>query len=635
MIYHLNKILHLLLRFGSGQSVFVQRVISLGGQVALVLLANATAFMLRFEAKLSNEHLHLFLAGLPFVGLIFGAGLLVFGCELGLWRYTGFHDVKLLFIGSVVSTSALYLLLHLGLRWTAYPLSVIIMTGLLSVGGLSFIRVLFRFLSEWTLLAGSAVRRLMIIGAGNLGAALTRDLKVNSANQYQPVVFVDDNPAKHNRTINGVLVAGRMEDIPILAKRYAVNEIIIAISPISPLLMQRILKAADSCQLPIKALLSTRDILGSTISMQQTRLVKLEDLLQREPIQIDLQELHPLLSEKRVLVTGAGGSIGSELCRQIARYQPKVLVIFDHHENSLYELERELRASFTRVEIHAVVGDVTAGECVEATLKNYQPQMLFHAAAHKHVPLMEQNPEEAIRNNVIGTSIIAEASVLHGVERFVLISTDKAINPTNVMGATKRIAECIVRRMNGRGRTLFTVVRFGNVLGSNGSVVPLFAEQIKKGGPVTVSHPDIKRYFMTIPESVQLILQASVRSQGGDVFMLEMGEQIRILDLARNMIVLSGLVPDVDIKIIYTGLRPGEKLYEELYENGECVEATSHDKIKRITSRISVGAYEARWSVDEFEEALKRRDAGGILRQLQILVPTYRPSSDKRASRSF
>ena len=346
--------------------------------------------------------------------------------------------------------------------------------------------------------------------------------------------------------------------------------------------------------------------------------------MQREPIKTDLQELHPLLEGKRVLVTGAGGSIGSELCRQISRYKPELLVLFERHENSLYALDLELRETFPQVRVLPMIGDTNQAERVAEVFGVSAPHLVFHAAAHKHVPLMERNPGEAVRNNILGTRVVGEAALAAGVERFVLISTDKAINPTNVMGTTKRVAEYLVETMNQRGRTRFTVVRFGNVLGSNGSVVPLFTEQIRKGGPVTVTHRDIKRYFMTIPESVQLVLQASVMGQGGDVFVLDMGEQIRVADLARNMILLSGHVPDQDIKITYTGLRPGEKLYEELFDHEERVEPTSHDKIKRAVSQTPFGPADLERHIQALECMLHAADAAGVARKLQEMVPSYK-----------
>ena len=539
------------------------------------------------------------------------------------------HDLKLILNAGIVSTVALYLLMHGFLERVAYPRSVIILTGLLSVVFLGGIRGAVRIFRELATSVGSATTRLMVVGAGNAGEMLARDLKMNPAYRYEPVVFVDDNPTKQRRTIHGVPVEGTIEEIPLLIQRYAVQEIVIAIPSAPPTLMQRVLAASVTCHAPIKTLSNIGQILNSPVSMRQVRPMRLEDLLQREPIQTDLQELHPLLEGKRVLVTGAGGSIGSELCRQIARYRPAVLILFERHENSLYALEMELCESFPRVEIRAVVCDVTDAEGVRTVFRACAPQLIFYAAAHKQVPLMEHNAREAVRNNIFGTRVVTSVAREAGVERFVLISTDKAVNPSNVMGATKRVAEYIVQAMNQAGATRFSVVRFGNVLGSSGSVVPLFTEQIRKGGPVTVTHPDIKRYFMTIPEAVQLILQASVRGQGGDVFVLDMGEQVRITDLARNMIVLLGLVPDRDIKIAFTGLRPGEKLYEELFEQGEQVEPTSHAKIKRVVGNNLFGSDELARRLEQLEASLSRADQAALVPQLKELVPTYTPAENK------
>ena len=613
-----------------GQRIIQHRLLLVVGvQLALIIAANLLAFVFRFEGDIPPSYRDLAFATLPIVVAVYLLGLWAFGLFSGLWRYVGLHDLGRILWASIVGTVVFYALVRGGLGWIEYPRSVIILTGVLVGGLLAGIRLTVRWFREWLQIVGPTSRRALIIGAGNAGELLVRDLQANPAYNYKPVAFVDDDSVKRNVKIHGVPVLGTIADIQRVARSAEAQEIIVAIPSATPKLMQRILAASEGCHAPIKTLPNVKQFLDNHVSMRQVRPMSLEDLLQREPIQTDLQELHPLLEGKRVLVTGAGGSIGSELCRQIARYRPALLILFERHENSLYALDLELREMFPQVKTVAVVGDTTSRDRVGEVFGAYSPQLIFHAAAHKHVPLMEQNPGEAVRNNIFGTRIVGEASLAAGVERFVLISTDKAINPTNVMGATKRIAECLVQRMNQRGPTLFTVVRFGNVLGSNGSVVPLFAEQIKKGGPVTVTHPDIKRYFMTIPESVQLILQASVRGQGGDVFVLDMGEQIRVTDLARNMIVLSGLVPDQDIKITYTGLRAGEKLYEELFEQGERVEPTSHDKIKRAVSQMPFAQDELDRHLEEFAQLLPRSNSGGVIQKLQAMLSTYAPSENK------
>ncbi len=617
---------------GEGLLLWYRPAVVTAIQLSLVVFANFFAFTLRFEGDIPNQYWSLGLQGLPLVCVIYAVGFWMFGIQRGLWRYVGFHDLKLIVSAGVASTFAVSVVFHLLLGWEAYPRSVILLTGLLSIIFLGGIRFAVRVFREWLTVVGPFATRVLIAGAGNAGEMLVRDLKTNPGYNYKPVVFVDDDLQKRQGTIHGVPVAGAISEIPDLARRFAAGEIIVAIPSATPKLMQRILTASESCRLPIKTLPNVKQLLDGTVSVRNVRPLSLEDLLQREPIRTDLQELHPLLEGKRVLVTGAGGSIGSELCRQIARYKPALLVLFERHENSLYALDLELRELFPKAAIQAVVADATAPDRVAEVFGKFRPQLIFHAAAHKHVPLMEQNQGEAVRNNVFGTCIVGEAALSVGVEQLVLISTDKAVNPASVMGATKRIAELLVQDLNRRGRTRFMVVRFGNVLGSNGSVVPLFAEQIRKGGPVTVTHPEIKRYFMTIAESVQLVLQASVMGQGGDVFVLDMGEQIRVADLARNMILLSGRIPDQDIKIVYTGLRPGEKMYEELFDRDERVEPTSHEKIKRAVGRSGFEPGGLERHLHELKALLQGGDADILVRKLPEMVPNYKRNAPDAAT---
>jgi len=596
-------------------------------QLGLIATANATAFALRFEGDIPSDYVRLFLWGLPIVLTTYGVGLVMFGIQRGLWRYVGLHDLGRILWASVISSGVLYGLVHGILGWVAYPRSVIILTGVLSGLFLAGIRLVVRWFREWVHVLSPTARRVLVVGAGNAGELLIRDMLSDASSHYRPVGLVDDDPVKRKMKIHGVPVVGAIADIPALARGLVAHEIIVAIPSASTALKQRILAASEGCKVPIKTLPSVRQLLGNPEALRQVRPMSLEDLLQREPIQTDRQELHPLLEGKRVLVTGAGGSIGSELCRQIARYQPATLILFERYENGLFALDLELRAQYPRITIIPVIGDVTVPERVAEVLQQTDPELVFHAAAHKHVPLMELNPKEAVRNNILGTKTVAEASLASGVDRFVLISTDKAVNPTSVMGATKRVAEDLLQSLSHRGRTKFTVVRFGNVLGSNGSVVPLFADQIRKGGPVTVTHPEIKRFFMTIPEAVQLVLQASLLGQGGEVFVLDMGDQVKVIDLARNMIVLSGLVPDQDIKIVYSGLRPGEKLFEELFEESEQVEPTPHAKIRRAVSASAIQSDRLDRAIAHLEAAVNQGDEDELIRRLTEAVPTYTPMS--------
>ena len=598
-------------------------------QLGLIAAANVAAFAFRFDGDIPPDRVQLFLRGLPIVLAIYGAGLVVFGIQRGLWRYVGLHDLGRILWASVISSVLFYGVAHGFLGWVDYPRSVIILTGVLSGLFLAGIRLAVRWFREWLHVLSPTARRVLVVGAGNAGELLIRDMLSTSGSDYRPVGLVDDDPIKRKMKIHGVPVVGGIEDIAGLARGLVVHEIIVAIPSASTSLKQRILAAAEGCKVPIKTLPSMKQLLANPEALRQVRPMSLEDLLQREPIQIDRQELHPLLEGKRVLVTGAGGSIGSELCRQIARYNPATLILFERYENGLFALDLELRAQFPKVTIIPAIGDVTVPERVAEVLQQTDPELVFHAAAHKHVPLMELNPKEAVRNNVFGTKTVAEASLASGVDRFVLISTDKAVNPTSIMGATKRVAEDLMQSLSHRGQTKFTVVRFGNVLGSNGSVVPFFAEQIRKGGPVTVTHPDIKRFFMTIPEAVQLVLQASLLGRGGEVFVLDMGEQVKVVDLARNMIVLSGLVPDQDIQIVFSGLRPGEKLFEELFEETEQVEPTPHIKIRRAISASAVESDRLERAIAHLEAAVSYGDDDELIRRLNEAVPTYRPMSSR------
>jgi FlaA1/EpsC-like NDP-sugar epimerase len=428
-------------------------------------------------------------------------------------------------------------------------------------------------------------KRVLIFGAGDAGELIVRDMKASASYGYCPIGFVDDDKSKVGLRIHGVPVLGTRADLPSILRRYHPEEVLLAIPHADPVAIRAVVRALERFKVPIKTLPALRDMIDGKIALSEIRNLSVEDLLARVPVGLDPAPLKYLIGGRRVMVTGAGGSIGSELCRQITRLKPASLVMFERYENSLHAIRLELEDAHQRFGLHAVVGDVTDPIRVEEVMRQFEPEIVFHAAAHKHVPLMEENPCEAIKNNVRGTRLLAHAAEECGVDRFILISTDKAVNPTSVMGASKRVAELLVRARAAGSGTSFSVVRFGNVLASNGSVVPRFLEQIKKGGPVTITHPEIRRFFMLIPEAVQLVLHAAAQADAGATYVLEMGEQVKLLDMARDLIRLSGFVPESDIAIEFVGLRPGEKLYEELVSVDEEVGPSSIEKILRVTSR--------------------------------------------------
>jgi FlaA1/EpsC-like NDP-sugar epimerase len=495
----------------------------------------------------------------------------------------------------------------------------------------------------------ATLQRVLIAGAGEAGAMVLRELRANPQMGLIPVGFVDDDPAKQNMLIHRIRVLGDRIAIPTLVRQHRVDQVIIAMPSASGKAIRTLLGVCEAAGVRTRTIPGMYELLGGNVSISQLRDVQIEDLLRREPVKTDTAQVTALLRGRRVLVTGAGGSIGAELCRQIARCDPVELTLLGHGENSIFDIYNELskRAGergnrgagetehVSRCTLHAVIADVRDGERLRGILMQRRPEIVFHAAAHKHVPLMEENEVEAVTNNVLGTLRLVEASLAADVQAFVLISTDKAVNPTSVMGATKRVAELLVQAATGQTGGCYVAVRFGNVLGSRGSVVPLFRQQIAAGGPVTVTHPDIKRYFMTIPEAVQLVLQAAALGRGGEVFVLDMGEPVRIADLACDLIRLSGLEPGRDIDIAYTGLRPGEKLFEELSLAGESYRQTVHSKIfayENGPERKEPGEVtRADWprvihAIAPLLSAAERSDRVESRRQLGVLVPEYRPA---------
>ena len=464
--------------------------------------------------------------------------------------------------------------------------------------------------------------RTLVIGAGEAGALAIQEMKQHAHLCLEPVAIVDDDKDKHGKKLFGIPIVGDRNSIHQVVERFRIDQIVIAIPSASEKDINEIISICKRTKCKLKILPGVFELLNGNVTVNKIRDVQIEDLLGRKPVKLDIHNIKDFISNKTILVTGGGGSIGSELCRQIARFSPAKLLILDIYENGAYDLQMELQGKFPDLNMEVLIASVRDKARIDSIFKKYTPHVVFHAAAHKHVPLMEHNPTEAIKNNIFGTMNVAEAADRFGTEKFVLISTDKAVNPTNVMGATKRVAEMIIQAMDKHSRTEYVAVRFGNVLGSNGSVIPLFKRQIAEGGPVTVTHPEINRYFMTIPEAVQLVLQAGSMAKGGEIFVLDMGKPVRIVDLARDLIRLSGYEPDVDIKIVYTGLRPGEKLYEELLTDEEGLTATTHEKIfigKPTYSDISTLKAE----LEKLKFLLMGSDEN-IYRFIENLVPTYK-----------
>ena len=552
-----------------------------------------------------------------------------FKLYMTLWGFAGADELARIFVASVIAGIIQMMLKVLGLANLPWSFPVLF-TMLLFIFTI-IVRYSYRAIRRFRLyFIGTPQIRTMVIGAGEAGALILREFRRSRFSQNKVVCVVDDDPLKKGRQLMGVPIVGGRDIIEEAVDRYGVMEIVLAIPTLSPKVKKEIWEICSRTGCKFKQMPGIYQLANGEVSIQEIRDIDIEDLLEREVVDVDMAGLSDLIRGRTVMVTGGGGSIGSELCRQVAAYGPKELVIFDIYENNAYAIERELRDNYPELTMHVLIGSVRDEVRVNWVMEQYRPEMVFHAAAHKHVPLMENSPLEAVKNNVFGTLNTARAADKYGVEHFVLISTDKAVNPTNVMGASKRICEMIVQTLAGTSKTCFAAVRFGNVLGSNGSVIPLFREQIKKGGPVTVTHPDITRYFMTIPEAVSLVLQAGAFAQGGEIFVLDMGSPVKIDDLARNMIRLSGFEPDVDINVVYSGLRPGEKLFEELLMGEEGLARTSNDLIY-IGHKIDFDdqlLYEELAAMRQLQEGQE-----DLLRKhIKSLVPTYVLSAEKVCS---
>ncbi|MDZ7750165.1 MAG: nucleoside-diphosphate sugar epimerase/dehydratase [Gammaproteobacteria bacterium] len=547
-----------------------------------------------------------------------------FGLYRGVWRFASIPDLMRILYAVWLGAAVIFLGHFLVARLEGVPRSIMVLYPVLLTMGLTGPRLIYRWFKDHRLrLAPKEGQRVLILGAGQAGELLARDLLQDE--NYQPVAFLDDAPEKHGRELHGIRVRGGIDALGEKLSDLAIDVVLVAMPSAGRDTMRRIVEECNAQGVRCVTLPSIEELPDSQVSMAQLREVRIEDLLGREIIELDDAGLHGLLEGKRVLVTGAGGSIGSELCRQVWDYGPERLIMLDHGEFNLYRIEGEMRVRAQDGRIRAHLGDVRDEVRMRWVFETHRPHIVLHAAAYKHVPLVEENPGEGIRTNVFGTRMVADLAVEYRVEKFLLVSTDKAVNPTNVMGASKRTAEVYCQARNAHGDTAFITTRFGNVLGSAGSVVPLFRRQIEEGGPVTVTHPEITRFFMTIPEAVSLILQAAAMGKGGEVFVLDMGEPVKIVDLAREMIRLSGREPDVDIAIQYIGLRPGEKLHEELFHRDENLLGTAHPKILLARAR------QVAWRVlqDELAElagACTARDDDAVRHLLRQVVPEYQES---------
>lgn len=597
--------------------------------VLLIVASNYAAFWLRFDGDIPAAEVALYLQALPALLIIRGSTFYRFRLFQGLWRYTSLWDLRNIVIGVGVSSVLFYVVVHWIIGQLAYPRSVFLIDALLLVCLMGGVRLAYRI--SPALMPASAGRRVLVIGAGDAGEMIVREMRRHPEYGCEPVGFVEDDPRWRGQSIHGVPVLGGLRDLVQIMLAEHPHEVLIAVTSPDPAIIRRVVKLLEPFKVHLTRLPLVTDLVnGSTngsgnATMTDIRQLRVEDLLDRVPIGLDPEPVRRLIEGRRILVTGAGGSIGSELCRQIARWSPSRLVLYERFEGGLYAIDSQLRDAQPDGPFAAVIGDVTDTKRLDTVLAFERPEIIFHAAAHKHVPLMETNPCEAIKNNAIGTLRVAEAAVRHRVGQFVLISTDKAVHPSSVMGASKRIAELIVQSLTANsGSTRFATVRFGNVLGSSGSVVPRFLEQVKAGGPVTVTHPEICRYFMLIPEAVQLVLQAAAIGQPGAVYVLDMGQPIKLVDLARNLIRLSGHVPDEDISIAFTGMRPGEKLSEELVGDDEVVEASPVDKIQEVRARRGGASRVGAADLTHLVQAATAGDATAVLRGIGRIVPSFR-----------
>jgi len=599
--------------------------------LVIIISAYLLSYYLRFEFSISGEYFALISKTLLFLVATKLLVFFYFGLFAGLWRYVSIGDLWQIIKANTLATIifALEIIFIYGLK--GFPRSIFLLDWLICSLLTSGVRLLTRLLREE--FKSSSIlkkKRVIIVGAGEAGIMILKESRHNPSMGFNVVGFIDDDANKKQQIIHGIKVLGGRENIAEAVNKHAVENIILAIPSAKGQVIREIL---SYCQIPgveIKIVPGLHKIISGEMELKP-RQIRPEDLLGREVVKIDQRDIESYIKNKKVLVSGAGGSIGSELCRQIINFSPEKIILFDHNENDVYFLEVEFKTKFPDIQFRTIIGDIRDIGLLKQVFSTYRPNVVFHAAAHKHVPLMESNPVAAVKNNVIGTRNLIYAAVHYGIERFVLISTDKAVNPTSVMGATKRIAEMLLQAKSKGSRTKFMAVRFGNVIGSAGSVVPLFKKQIEEGGPVTVTDPEVKRYFMSIAEAASLVLQAGAIGKGGEIFILDMGEQIKIYDLAKDLIAMSGLALGKDVSIKFTGLRQGEKLSEEMLLDAENDTITKNDKIY-ITKSVDYDLVQLRKKIKEMERFAGLMDEKKVIQLISELVPTYNPLRDNSIS---
>ena len=601
---------------------FSLRFFTLLSDLSVIICAWVGSFWLRYNLSIPPETYSVLVISTLIASVLQIITLLSFRIYRITARFVSIDDLKRIVQAVIVGVVVTFAALFAWNRLEAIPRSIPLLDTILLIAGLGGSRAAYRMSCEGTILPRQSGIRTLIVGAGSGGEQLLRALR-NGDGEYNPVGFLDDSRSKAGKTVAGVKVLGRVRNLPEVAKKYNIELAVLAIPSADKKLVQRFVELCIQAGISYKTLPSTTDLLSGKLNADSVRDVTIEDLLGRDPVKLDWTKIKAEFSGRRVMVTGAGGSIGSELCRQLIKLAPSRLILIENSEFALYQIEQELQRHGGSVALMPVLCDVRDSCMVESVVNDTRPEIVFHAAAYKHVPMVEVNPRAGIKTNVFGTLNLAQAAIKSGVRKFIMISTDKAVNPTNIMGATKRVAEIYCQNLNGRTKsTAFVTTRFGNVLGSSGSVVPLFQRQITEGGPVTVTHKDIERFFMTIPEACQLVLQAAAMGKGGEIFVLDMGEPVKIDHLARQLIRLSGLEPDRDIQIVYTGLRPGEKLYEELFHENEDLKTTPHTKILLSTTR-NVNWHQLLHQLKRLQKACKRGDMASIRQCLKDIVPEY------------